>query len=279
MNAQSPSLFEAPLAHEAVHYTNPYTNLEFYSNPEEEFEGEMSHEAAGERDYFVTKILPGFPEGHEVLTRHAAAGLPGIDMRALLIGVTRVDKGERLRDLPSSLVHSVVGGEQHRHALRMYLSSPMGSALAEIRRHLRILHSRALVAACAGASRTAFLWIGEALHLIQDSYSSAHIQRDFGRGPGGSHPIRYIRFYANVKINPFPHLPTFTRGRGPREHNFPTDPRDSIRVPGGALKPEARVAIAASREFLGMMLRQMADPRSPRNAVELRAYMNKHLSF
>jgi hypothetical protein len=271
MNARSSSLFEAPLSHEATHYTNPYTNPEFYSNPEEEFEGEG--------DYFVTKVLPGFPEGHEVLTRHAAAGLPGIDMRALLIGVTRVDKGERLRDLPASLVHSVVGGEQNRHALRRNLSTPMRSALAEIRRQLRILHARALVAACAGASRTAFLWIGEALHLIQDSYSSAHIQRDFGRGPGGSHPIRYIRFYANVKINPFPHLPTFTRGRGPREHNFPTDPRDSIRSPRGALKPEARAAIAASREFLRMILRHMAAPASPRNAAELRAFMNKHFSF
>lgn len=271
MNAQSPSLFEAPLSHEATHYTNPYSNTEYYSNPEEELEGG--------RDYFVTKVLPGFPEGHEVLTRSAAAGLAGIDMPALLIGVTRVDKGERLRDLPSSLVHSVVADEQARHALRMYISTPMGSALAQVTRHLRILHSRALVAACAGASRTAFLWIGEALHLIQDSYSSAHTQRDFGRGHGGSHPIRYIRFYANVKINRFPRLPTFTRGKGPREHNFPTDPRDSIRAPGGALKPEARAAIAASREYLRMMLRHMVDPGSPRNAVELRAYMNKHLSF
>jgi hypothetical protein len=118
---------------------------------------------------------------------------------------------------------------------------------------------------------TAFEWIGEALHLIQDSYSRAHIERAYGTGPGGSHPIRYIRsFHASV----FPP----SRTRGPREHNFPSDPRDSIRA-GGALKSEAVMARNASREYLRMMLRHRARPGAPGNVAELRAFMRKHLSM
>src|SRR5437588_1928498 len=38
MSTQTRWLFEAPLAHEAPHYANPYTSQEYYSNPELEFE-------------------------------------------------------------------------------------------------------------------------------------------------------------------------------------------------------------------------------------------------
>ncbi len=80
MYTQSPPLFEAPLAHEATYYTNPYRNTEYYSYPElaHEFEeevqegsnyapvlGEEEWEAIGEFEALTRPMpslggLPGF---------------------------------------------------------------------------------------------------------------------------------------------------------------------------------------------------------------------------
>lgn len=228
-----------------------------------------------ESDRFATRVLPFLPEGHEILTRTAARGLSGVDLTALLDGVIRPDRGGKsYLNFPASALHATDPGEQRRHSLRRSASTSTAVALGEIRNYLTLLYSRAIIAAKMRSPRgrkQAFEWIGEALHLIQDSYSQAHIQRSYGAGRGGSHPIRYIRFY---NYNVFPP----SRTTAPSEHNFPTDQRDSIKATTGKIKPEAVLATRASREYLVMMLRHMASPTNPVNAGELRAFISKHFS-
>jgi hypothetical protein len=222
-------------------------------------------------EYFVTRVLPGMREGHEVLTRRAAAGLgAGVDLPALLRGVARVDAGKSLLHLPRALLDALRPNQQRRHVLRAQLCQPVRAALSQARNHLIRRHALALG---AGPRPVAFEWIGEALHLIQDSYSAAHTERALGADQRGPHPIRYIRFFGMTRRFP----PQFTAA--PREHAFPADPRDQITDPVGRLRPEARLAIAASRDYLQMMLRHLASPRAPRNAAELRAFMNRHLAL
>ena len=112
---------------------------------------------------------------------------------------------------------------------------------------------------------TALEWMGEALHLLQDSFSSAHVER-----VGGTGGIRHIRaFFIRFGWPP--------RSRAPHEHNAPSDPRDDVFL-HGALRPEAGAAIRASRVFLVMALRHFRAPSSPRNRAELHAFMGRYLS-
>jgi hypothetical protein len=146
---------------------------------------------------------------------------------------------------------------------RVTPSSTVATVLRLIRSRFAGLHRRAMRA----ASRTAALeWLGEALHLLQDSFSSAHVER-----AGGTGRIRHIRaFYIRFGWPPLP--------RAPREHRAPSDPRDDVYL-RGALRPEARAAVRASRDFLTMALRHLRAPRSPRNAPELRAFMSRYLAM
>lgn len=221
-----------------------------------------------EVERFVTKVLPLMAEGHEVLTRAAARGLPGIPVSALIAGVRRVDTGGSLLNTPRAMLSALDPAEQKRHALRKCLCQPTRTALEEIRQHLMALHRRVLSSA-ASPSR-AFEWAGEALHLIQDSYSRAHMDRAFGTGPGGTHPIRYIRFFGFVSRFP----PRTTEG--PLEHNFPTDKRDQIKAAGGGMTPEGRVAIAASHEFLRLIMAHLRAPADPAVAPQLHGFLNRH---
>ena len=230
----------------------------------------LAESTADVAEYFVTRILPGMREGHEILTRAAASGLAGVDLPALLRGVVRVDAGMSLLHLPGALLGSLNPAQQRRHSLRASPCQSVAAALRDIRRHLALLHVRALAAT---ARPQAFEQIGEALHLIQDSYSEAHVERTFGVGPGGTHPIRYIRFFGFLSRFP----PRFTSA--PREHAFPSDPRDQVTDSRGRLKRESILAISASREYLQMMLRHLASPRSPRNLAELRSFINRHLAL
>jgi hypothetical protein len=169
--------------------------------------------------------------------------------------VRRVDYG---------LTNHFKAGEQRRHALRREVCQPLHTALREIRGYLAMLHGRALGAIMRRDRQAAFVWIGEALHLIQDSFSPAHTERVLD---GATNPIRYIRYFG-------------LRGKTyPTEHRvFPApDPRDIITVSGGRLTTAAVAAIAASRKFLQMMLRHLARPTPPRAAAELRAFMDRHL--
>lgn len=205
---------------------------------------------------FVVRTGAGvIPEGHERLTREAAAGITGVsaaDVRALVEGVRRPDT--------ESLRNHVLPDQQRRHALRATLGQPLAAALRDARMHLAALHGRALG---AGSRQAAFLLIGEALHLIQDSYAPAHVQRL--KGAGGRHPITYIRYFGP------------NSGGAPLEHGFPFDPRDLVAEVTGGLKPWSLAAVAASREFLWLMQRHLARPRAARNAEELRTFLDRHL--
>jgi hypothetical protein len=207
-------------------------------------------------DLFVVKSGP-IPEGHERLTRDAARGIRGItasDLAVLTSGVRRPDTAK--------LTNHINPAQQRRHALRRDLCQPLSSALSDIRNQLMLLHANALRASASRSRSAAMGWIGEALHLIQDSYAPAHVER--ATAGGGRYPIVYIRYYGFI-------------GQGsPREHAFPFDTRDLV-ASSGTLRPWARVAVTASREFLKMMMRHLAAPRAPGNAAELRSYMNRHL--
>jgi hypothetical protein len=204
-------------------------------------------------EHFVVRSGP-IPEGHERLTRDAAAGLAAIgpaQMSALIAGVRRPDT--------ESIRNHLIPAQQRRHALRASLCQPLAAALSEMRNHLASLHARALA---AGPSATGFGLAGEALHLIQDSYSPAHVARS--RGAAGRHPITYIRYYGLTTSSP-------------QEHQFPFDRRDLVApVLGGPLNGWAREAVRASREYLALILREWRAPAGP---AALRAYMDRQLSL
>jgi hypothetical protein len=229
-----------------------------------------------EGEPFFTRVqpvphLPGYEEGHEVLTRMAASGLlSGADLDALVLGVIRPDRGgASYWNFPRAALHSFDPAAQRSHSLRRTPSTALRTALAEIRDHLASLYRSA---EGARTRRAALEWVGEALHLIQDSYSGAHVERAVGAGPGGTSPIRHIRaFYATL-------LPP-SRSTAPHEHNVPSDPRDSIWALPGALRIEAGLAVNASREYLGMLLRHLASPTAPGNAAEFADFLNRHFSL
>jgi hypothetical protein len=227
---------------------------------------------------FYTKVTPipgvGNKEGHEILTRVAMRGLPlsAAERSAVELGVIRPDRGGRSYwNFPRSAVESLKAVAQPAHALRPTPSSTVLAALRLIRARFADLHRRAMGAT---SRLTALAWLGEALHLLQDSFSCAHVQRVAGPGDSrdgcGTGRIRHIRaFFIRFGWPPL--------SRAPREHNAPSDPRDDIYL-HAALRPEARAAIRASRDFLAMALRHLRSPRSPGNAAELRVFMNRYLS-
>jgi hypothetical protein len=220
---------------------------------------------------FWTRVTPipgiGNKEGHEILTRDAMKGLadlkPG-DPYNILTGVIRPDRGSRSYwSFPRAAITGLKASAQPSHSLRPTPSSSVAAAMRLIQARFAGLHSRALGAA---TRREACEWLGEALHLLQDSYSSAHTER-----AGGTGRIRTIRvFFIRVGWPP--------RSKAPSEHNAPSDPRDNVYA-GGALRPEASAAVRASRAFLIMALRHLKTPRSPRNRTELLAFIRRYLSM
>lgn len=235
------------------------------------FEFELANAAAEleQPEPFYTKVTPipgiGNKEGHEILTRAAMRGLPLSpgDRSAVLLGVIRPDRGGRSYwNFPRAALESLKAAAQPAHSLRPTPSSTVAAALRLIRARFAGLYLRAMRAT---SRKTALEWIGEALHLLQDSFSSAHVER-----VGGTGSIRYIRaFYIRIGWPPL--------SRAPHEHNAPSDTRDDVYL-HGALRPEAVAAIRASRIFLAMALRHLRAPRSPRNRTELRLFMKRYLS-
>ena len=218
---------------------------------------------------FFTRVTPipgiGNKEGHEILTRLAMRGLPlsAADRAAVELGVIRPDRGGRSYwNFPRAALDSLTAAAQPAHALRPSSSSTVPMALGLIRGKLTGLYLRAMR---SRARSTALEWVGEALHLVQDSFSSAHVER-----AGGTGRIRHIRaFFVRLGWPPL--------SRAPHEHNAPSDTRDDIYL-HGAPRPQAHAAIRASRDYLIMMMRHLRAPSSPRNAAELRAFMNRYLS-
>lgn len=218
---------------------------------------------------FYTKVTPipgiGNKEGHEILTRVAMAGLPlsAADRSAIELGVIRPDRGGRSYwNFPLAAIGSLKAAAQPAHALRPTPSTSTATALGLIRRRFASLYFRAMA---APTRRAALEWLGEALHLLQDSYSGAHVDR-----VGGTGRIRYIRaFFIRIGWPP--------RSTAPGEHQAPSDNRDDVYL-GGAIRPQGRAAIAASRAFLRMALGHLRTPRAPANRRALMAFMGRFLS-
>jgi hypothetical protein len=210
----------------------------------------VSEEGSREGEQFWSDFTGrgiGLIKGHETITESAlrAAGLTA--HRSLLIeGVQRPD---RAKSLPP--------GEQRRHALRSYPCQLTKSALGEIRSHLLKLHGQALA---ARGARDSWLYLGEALHLIQDSYSPAHVERALG----GTNPIIYIRSYRHGIFV------------GTTEHLYPVDHRDYIKFPSS--KPWVARALAVSEEYLKLAKGHLARGLSPAAArPDVVRFMNRHL--
>jgi len=206
------------------------------------------------------------PAGHERVTALAARGLPGLDVKALVAGVRRVDVGSSFVSFVPAMVNQIRPSQQRRHALRAKFCDPIRTAIRQIRGHLSGQWTNALKEQRRGAMRAATAWIGEALHLIQDSYSDAHVRRI--RGAAGRFPIVYIRYFG-------------LQGAGaPLEHHLgrDPDPRDLVAGPVGGLTPAADRARVASREFLTVWLRRRAASTGATDPAFL-AFMEKHLSL
>src|ERR1700686_1945073 len=183
-------------------------------------------EGLGDSESFTVQF-GHLPAGHERVTELAARELPGLDLKALVAGVRRVDVGSSFVSFVPGMVNQIRPSQQRRHALRGKFCEPIRQALREVRGQLSDLWTRAVRQQRQGAAAAAMGWIGEALHLIQDSYSDAHVWRI--RGTAGRYPIVYIRYFG-------------LQGAGaPLEHHLgrDPDPRDLVAGPIGGLIPAA----------------------------------------
>jgi hypothetical protein len=212
----------------------------------------------GDYGWWVRTTVAGagvVPEGHEVLTRSAAAGLAisPTELGFLIEGVRRPDE--------ASLVAHILPGEQKRHFLRATVLQGTAAAWTAATNHLRDLHRR-IRAFGAGRAPEQLRLIGEALHLIQDSFAPAHVVRDPGSGR-----ILFIKNFG----------PTTS---GPINHGFPVDLRDRIHsgIIRPTLRPEATRAIGASRDYLAMTLRHIGGGVPvPVIDTELNAFVGRHM--
>ncbi|RMF68589.1 MAG: hypothetical protein D6742_04770, partial [Cyanobacteria bacterium J069] len=214
-----------------------------------------------EADPFVVESKTfRIPPGHETLNREAAKGLSitSAELNAMNRGVRRVDL--------EKLTNHFKPSQQRRHLLRRYKCQPLREALSEARQQLVAIYQRIMAAPTREA---AFEWVGEALHLIQDSYSPAHAERE----NGGAGAIRFIRYFG-VRGLSYPHEHRVMPMRQPNGRILPGDPRDFINLSS----VPTRAAIAASRRFLGLVLRHLRAATShPTQQTELRQFMDSVL--
>jgi hypothetical protein len=249
--------------------TRPYRELEL--ELEVDLGGrELAFEQA---EPFYTKVMPfppGNKEGHEILLRHAMAPLTTMtpaQRAAVMEGMITADRGGMSYwAFPRGALEALKARTQPSHSLRPTPATSVPEALRLIRARFRGLYRRAMRDQLASKPREALKWIGHALHLLQDSFSAAHVER-----VGGTGRIRTIRVYF-IRLG-WPPL-----SRPPHEHGAPSDSRDDVRV-GSVLRRESRAAIYASTEFLRMVLRHLANPREPRNQIELAQFMNRYLAM
>lgn len=222
-------------------------------------------------DFFVVENrLLKIPPGHETLNFRAAKGLhiSSTELAALNQGVRRVDTEKLLNHFKPS--------QQRRHMLRRYKCQHQKEALKEARQQLTELHAQALR---APRREVAFTWIGEALHLIQDSYSPAHTERE----AGGTGAIKFIRYY-HIDGRSYPQEHRVFPMRQPgRRLPLPVDVRDYINHSGSV--SAAATSVTASREFLQMMLYHLQSlppgfsgaSWNAKRRKDLLTFMNKYL--
>jgi hypothetical protein len=196
-----------------------------------------------------------FPPIHEDITRAASQLVAAGDMAALIDGVRHPDIGVALTD-------HVMPDSQVNHSLRRFLWSSTNGALQEVRTKLGELHHEALTAATR-AERWGYF--GQALHMIQDSFSPAHAQRS---GRTVSRLLNYGP--VNLGLEELMFL----------EHIFPVDLRDYGRRLDGTFISEARLAVTASREYIRIALRhsKSATPDPKTVAADLDAFFSRWFS-
>ncbi|MBZ5701862.1 MAG: hypothetical protein LAN84_08440 [Acidobacteriia bacterium] len=213
-----------------------------------------------------TVRMPGYPSGpevtpagHEQITMNAigpaktisfpVGGRPvSVKLSAPEIGA--IIAGNRSVDLGwygTGTAFAFKEEEQRRHSLRRNYGQNIADALCDIVGSLRAQH-RGILAEANPLER--MRKIGQALHLVQDSYSPAHTQRR----SDSAWCIEYIR--------------NFGRGGLPlvgsdKEHRVPSDERDKIAY--AKSKGAARKAEDSSRRYLQIVLKAIvgranADP-------------------
>ncbi len=226
---------------------------------------EKLQEMAVEREadpFVVENSKFRIPPGHETLNREAAKGLSisSVELTAMNRGVRRVDL--------EKLTNHFKPSQQRRHMLRRYKCQPLAETLSEARQQLVAIYQRIMAAPNREA---AFEWVGEALHLIQDSYSPAHTDRE----KDGAGAIRFIRYFG-VRGLSYPHEHRVMPMRQPNGRILPGDPRDFINLSS----VPTRAAIAASRRFMELVLRHLrAAASSPTQQTELRQFMDSVLAL
>lgn len=211
-------------------------------------------------------------EGHEIITRDAigptrvisftVAGTPSshtlsaTDVDDIILGNRSVDLGRHDADDSGAGVTAVMNPpEQRRHSLRATRFQTVPAALTDIRGEFGRVHSLILR---EPDPRRRMRLIGVNLHLVQDSYSPAHTDRDFSRAGC----IRYVRNYGVP-------LPTDPPGR---EHGVPTDVRDSV-THGPAATARAH-ATDKSRRYLQIVLKALrGGPAALEASAELVTFM------
>lgn len=207
---------------------------------------------------FATDPIPLLSkDGHSSMTLQVAKQFPHDftpdDVKVLVEGSRRPDKN------PPTLGEQTDECQQRRHCLRGRLCQEVTAALRDIRGHLAKLYRDAM----AKPSSPDYLLLGEALHLIQDSYSPAHTEREQFMGPPYLGAIIYVRYWHWIS----PGYPT--------EHGYPADVRDTL-----DLQTATGVAAAtASREFLQVVVNHKKNPGAPDNQARFEAYIGKHLGL
>ena len=211
-------------------------------------------------------------EGHEVLTRSAIGASRTIPFSVAGKPLTRVltaaeeaeiVAGNRSVDLGwagTGVLFAFSEDEQKRHSLRRNFGQPLPAALADVINSLRSQHAAILA---ERDPKTRLRRIGQATHLIQDSYSPAHTDRR----PGSGWCIYYIKNYG--------------RGSAPAEHGKPSDDRDKIANPSS--RAAASAAIAATREYLSIVFKAIHGRTAPdpvavsEAAAEFARFVGRHL--
>jgi hypothetical protein len=198
-------------------------------------------------------------EGHEAITREAWEGLPLTlgQQRALIRGVRAPDVSL------TGLLTSVLPFAQRRHALRAWNGSTTADGVRDLRDFVTSRHRRAVALPESDRRWAAF---GEVLHAIQDSYSTAHTERDGTR-------IVLMRHWGPLDARSRRRHPTIPSD----EHGFPDDPRDKA-WQDGALTGPARLAVTVSRRYLELVSHAEPPDAVPAGVTDpFRAFLDAHV--